>query len=489
MKNIVNTLKERLEWVNFRANCFFPCYINKDNDQIIAFQNYWQWKRKVNVVAHLVLRSEDSTIVSQKEFQIFTHNEISIKKDFKIKNFKGMVSIEIFSTENIKFPYPAITCFYENKNGKLISCVHAASRQLNFNEKVSRTNFSESNFLCRYNEHFEPFIFCFSGSYSNEFLSTYFFEIYDNKHKLVIKKKINLNFEKPFSSKILFLTEIFTRKELKKVWNKKFFIKVKFNVIGAFGRLIVGNYDKKFDAFFTTHTLNSFEDVKAKSSFIKKQKNLDANIMMSLINSKPLKLEINKYPINEQAKIIFKSKISKKPQELYEKIKDKFEVKSGYKGEIFSKKLNGNNSLLIYANQKTPDRFFVTANYYLENSRHPTDMAWGFHTSTLRPKYNHWGQSVCKKGFNTYLLVRNISHKFSDSKNASCKITIFNNSKKITKNKVIKGNTYDVVKFENLDNKLKSNYFSWNLKTNNGDLEVLWVAFAKNGAICGDHSY
>ena len=70
MKNIANTLKERLQWINFRANCFFPGYINEDNDQIISFQNYWQWKRKVNVIAHLVLRSEDSTIVSQKEFNI-----------------------------------------------------------------------------------------------------------------------------------------------------------------------------------------------------------------------------------------------------------------------------------------------------------------------------------------------------------------------------------------------------------------------------------
>ena len=96
MKNIVNTFKERLQWVNFRANCFFPGYINEENDQIISFQNYWQWKRKVNVIAHLVLRSEDSSIVSQKEFNILSHNEISIKKEFNLKKFSGMISIEIF---------------------------------------------------------------------------------------------------------------------------------------------------------------------------------------------------------------------------------------------------------------------------------------------------------------------------------------------------------------------------------------------------------
>ena len=489
MKNIVNTFKERLQWVNFRANCFFPGYINEENDQIISFQNYWQWKRKVNVIAHLVLRSEDSSIVSQKEFNILSHNEISIKKEFNLKKFSGMISIEIFSTQNIKFPYPAITCFYENKKGKQISCVHAASRQLNFNEKINRTNFSESNFLCRYNESFEPFIFCFSGSYSNDFLNTYVFEIYDQNYKISLKKKVNLNFKNPYSSKILFLSKIFSKGELKKIWNKKFFMKIKFNVIGAFGRLIVGNYDKKFDAFFTTHTLNSFEDVKAKSSFIPKQKNLDANILMSLINNRPLNLEINKYPINEKAKIVFNSKISSKPQQNYKNTNKKYIIKSGKNGKIFSKKLAGNNSLLIYANQKTPDRFFVTANYYLENSRHPTDMAWGFHTSTLRPKFNHWGQSVCKKGFDTYLLIRNISHKFKNSQKAYCKLNIFNNSKKISKKRIIKGNTYDVIKLNNLNQKLKSNYFSWNLSSTNGDLEVLWVAFSKDGAICGDHSY
>ena len=97
----------------------------------------------------------------------------------------------------------------------------------------------------------------------------------------MLSKKVNLKFEKPFSSRILYLSEIFSKKDLKKVWNKKFFIKIQFNVIGAFGRLIVGNYDKKFDALFTTHTLNSFEELKAKKSFIPKQKSLDANILMS----------------------------------------------------------------------------------------------------------------------------------------------------------------------------------------------------------------
>ncbi|MAV76769.1 MAG: hypothetical protein CMG02_00255 [Candidatus Marinimicrobia bacterium] len=489
MKNIAKTLKERLQWVNFRANCLFPCYINGNNNQIISFQNYWRWKRKVNVKAHLVLRSEDSSIVSQKEFDINSHNEISIKKEFELINFKGMVSVEIYSTENIRFPYPAVTCFYENNKGKLISCVHAASRLLNFNEKVNRTEFSESNFLCRYNENFEPFFFCFSGSFSNHFFNSYKFKIYNDEYKLLLSKKVNLKFEKPFSSRILYLSEIFSKKDLKKVWNKKFFIKIQFNVIGAFGRLIVGNYDKKFDALFTTHTLNSFEELKAKKSFIPKQKSLDANILMSLISNDPLRLEINKYPINDKAKITFNSKISKKPQEVYQKIKNKYQVKSGYGGKIFSQKLDGNKSLLIYANQKTPDRFFVTANYYLKNSRHPTDMAWGFHTSTLKPKFNHWGQSVCKKGFDTYLLIRNTSHNFSKSKNAKCLISVFNNSKKITKKRIVKGNSYDVVKFDNLDEKLKSNYFSWNLRTSNGDLEVLWVAFSENGAICGDHSY
>ena len=86
-------------------------------------------------------------------------------------------------------------------------------------------------------------------------------------------------------------------------------------------------------------------------------------------------------------------------------------------------------------------------------------------------------------------LIRNISHKFKNSQKAYCKLNIFNNSKKITKTRIVKGNTYDVIKLNNLNQKLKSNYFSWNLSSTNGDLEVLWVAFSKDGAICGDHSY
>ena len=57
-------------------------------------------------------------------------------------------------------------------------------------------------------------------------------------------------------------------------------------------------------------------------------------------------------------------------------------------------------------------------------------MAWGFHTSTLRPKFNHWGQSVCKKGFDTIYLLEIFHTSLKNSQKAYCKLNIFNNLKK-----------------------------------------------------------
>jgi len=56
-------------------------------------------------------------------------------------------------------------------------------------------------------------------------------------------------------------------------------------------------------------------------------------------------------------------------------------------------------------------------------------------------------------------------------------------------NQIIFFQNYDVLKFDNLCKKISSKFFSLNLRTKNGDPEVLWLSFTKNGTICGDHSY
>ena len=148
MLNIKNTFSDRNTWINTRSSTIFPAYINLKNDQILVFQNYWKWKNKINDISFIItLRRPNSKIYAQKKVKVNLHNEISIKKIFKIKKFIGQLEFQILSNENLKFPYPALMLFYTNSNGYQ-SAVHSAGRHVNSNEKITSV-YSESNFLSK----------------------------------------------------------------------------------------------------------------------------------------------------------------------------------------------------------------------------------------------------------------------------------------------------------------------------------------------------
>jgi len=153
------------DWCNNKASTIFPLYVNENNDQVIVFQHYWKWKNDIDDVTLVIrLRNEIGENVGVKEFDIEEHNEISILKEFGLTHEFGMIECEIISTSNIGFPFPALQYFSVNKN-KQISCVHSGGRIYNSNEPTVDTKFTETNFLCLFNEDFEPFIHVFSGNY------------------------------------------------------------------------------------------------------------------------------------------------------------------------------------------------------------------------------------------------------------------------------------------------------------------------------------
>ena len=85
---------------------------------------------------------------------------------------------------------------------------------------------------------------------------------------------------------------------------------------------------------------------------------------------------------------------------------------------------------------------------------------------------------------------RNLSHLKESTPKAKCQIDIFNNNKKTTKNFSIEGESYKTKLIKNLNVNLKSNYFSWKIKSNQKNLDVIWVCHnSSTGEICGDHSF
>ena len=485
MLSIKNTFKDRAKWNNRRSSTIFPVYLNKNNDQILVFQNYWKWKNKIyDIKFILTLRNENSIIKNQIKININEHNEISVKKYFKIKrSFKGQLECELVSSENLKFPYPALLMFYKNNFGYL-STVHSAGRYLNKNEKIS-SKFYESNFYCLMNNEFSPVIHFFSGNElkkKNNYIELSFL---DEKNSLIFKKKISNIFSKPYCSKIIFLEKYLKKSEIKKIYNRIFFIKIKFEMPNIFGRLVAGNYDKKNDALFLTHTFRVF-DSKIKN-LISLNKNYKSTGFIPLMNSHPLKLTAKSYPTNAPAASKFKEYIIKDNQN--------YQIRSGIlKTGNNSKKIfkieNANNDFkIIEFKDSIPDRVNFGFNYYLKNSRHPTDIADGVNTCYQPRKSSHWGHGVSLKNYKTFIIIGNYSNLKHEMVNEKISLTIFSNKKKIEKNIFIKKKSFNIIKLNDMKSKFGSDYFSWKVYSRKSNLNIYWLSFNEKGSICGDHAF
>ena len=119
-----------------RASAIYPIFDLSKTDLIISFQNYWEWKKGISVTYILRIRSNKGKLILEtKKSKPSQINNISINELLKKKNvnhkliFEGTAEIEIFSLENLSFPYPAILGIYKSSNG-MISMVHAAGRSL-----------------------------------------------------------------------------------------------------------------------------------------------------------------------------------------------------------------------------------------------------------------------------------------------------------------------------------------------------------------------
>lgn len=487
-QNIEKTFIDRNLWKNNRTSAVFPCYINNNNDQIICFQNYWRWKNKIDDV-FLILKIVDQKSIktSSKKIKILEHNSISIKKTFRINNFKGLVECQFFSKSNLRYPYPAIYCFYENKNN-CISVVHSAGRIQNITEKKINEKFEESNFFCKFNENFEPFMHFFNGikQNPNESLQV---KVLSFKNNLILKKNFVLKLKKPLCSKIVFLSDIFSKKELKKIKDKNFYIRVKRKVLGVFGRIVAGNYNKKLDAFFTTHSLSTYDNAK-KIDEIKPVANYESSVFLPLTNTKPLNLKTICYPINQKFNAIFEEKVSKGNNLNLRKTKKKIYVNNQRKNKTFDFLITKKENRLYFSKQRLPGRIYISHNYSLKNSQHPTDIGTSFHNIYTPLKFNHWGQGVSKKDFNTILFVRNFSHQKIKNEISSCTLELFTNKKRIIKKTKVKSDCCVTIPIKELNKNLKTNYFSWKLSSKQKNLDIIWVSYnKKTGEICGDHSF
>ena len=254
-----NTLKksfnERLIWKNFRSSAIFPIDIVHNSDFFFLFINYWKLKNKIeNLKCLITLYNQDGTKEYRSNYRLKNHNELSIKKIFKIDFFKGMVEIEFISKKNLRFPFPAISGYYMSPGG-LMSAVHSAGRILNNNERSRKQIKSlESNFSLKYSDtkkKITPFFSLFKGKEVSKNDKVVVFlkdKLKKNLKTITIKNELKTS----YSNKIFYLNNLFEKNILKKAS----LCIVKTNFQNIFPRMICGNYYEKLHHYEVTHSVH-----------------------------------------------------------------------------------------------------------------------------------------------------------------------------------------------------------------------------------------
>lgn len=480
--SLKKNFSQRSLWVNYRSSAIFPFFIGKDEDTILVFQNYWIWKSDIkNIIANLYIRDFNGRLIFSDSIQIKDHNELSLKKIIETKKLNsGSIEIELVANKNLGYPFPAILCFFKSKN--FLSAVHSAGRIINNNEVHEEHTWKESNFITLLNNKFTPFISIFNGQHAlkNKNIEIKFFKL--PHKKLLLKKTIPLNIS-PFGSKIVYIKKILNSDEIKLLKDERFFIEFKHQNNGIFGRYVVGNYYKKENMHFATHSYMSISD---NEDMISSKPESPLTSFLPAFNKKPLNLKIISYPTNSNANVVFKSKESALGKSAANNDEDIYSYNSSK--TAFEEQIIDDKFIKFYSTEKTPARLNISYNFSLNNSIHPTDIATGFKGNVYPSKTNHWGSIVNDTNWKTVFFLRNCSHDPEKTKKANAIFKFFDNKSSFTKKISVPPET--CVAFEINKNTSFKKFISWKCKGSVGTIEIFWISYnQKNGAICGDHSF
>ena len=269
MKSFNKFLSSRLEFgetldINrkpvFRSSAIFPVMQNNFSSTNILFLGYWLIKRKIREVMILItLRNNNGDIIKRNSLLIDTPKSYSIELNSLLKNmqyreseFLGSIELEIFSTQDLVFPFPALVLNYYGDDFN--TCVHSIGRIYNdFEDLNENQEFSvpETGFDIHATDDIEPFMFFVNGPLANfKPMISYVITNYESE-----KFSGSFDLKKMDPYETIFLNFKDKIPNLKKILkNKSGAITFKHNFEGFFPRFLVGNIQNSFPSLSFTHS-------------------------------------------------------------------------------------------------------------------------------------------------------------------------------------------------------------------------------------------
>ena len=278
----------------FRSSAIFPVIHNHIFATRVLFMGYWLRKRNIPEVTILVsLRDEFGKVLIRKTLIIEKVKAYQIPiPDLlsEIQNhaddFIGSIELEVFSTRDMVFPYPAFVVNFFSEYG--YTSVHTTGRIYNDVEDMSgneKYKVPESGFDIYSGEENSPF-FCFvNGPFNNSGKSMQF-EIIDESQN-VFRGQIKVDTLLPYQSCFIYLKDHI---DIDEIFRKKGTIRIWLDYEGFFTRIVAGNF-KKNKAVSITHSFYDSSSVSDNSAY---QDNPDGELHDSYVFI-PLYLDKNEY--------------------------------------------------------------------------------------------------------------------------------------------------------------------------------------------------
>lgn len=238
----------------FRSSAIFFVLVDSKIDTHVSFMNYFREKNQNPCVSALVtLRDNEGNKI---------YRDLASLDDFVYQfsgrdlttlaiPFIGSVEVEFFSTQDLKYPFPAIEIFYETSAG--ISFVHSNQRVFNNLEDLDRNsamNAWQTGFDLYANDKYSGYLTIVNGPRLVK-NSTAALKIF-NVNGEVMDATVRLDDLAPYSTRFILLDEV---PSVKSFLNGDVgFCKVNFDTFGVFTRVACGNFARDWSCVVATHS-------------------------------------------------------------------------------------------------------------------------------------------------------------------------------------------------------------------------------------------
>lgn len=501
VKNLESAFEERKTFETNRASAAFPLYLRDGCDLHIVFLNYWTIKNQIpaeSILVNIRIYGADGNLVGKYSTNnILEHNQFSISYILKHtssidgSNFDGSVFVEVLSTKNIKFSFPAVTAIYQS--GNLFSAVHSAGRIKNADEAQIISYTEETNWTCKFEEGISPFFHYFKGP-TQPTIDHLLVSLRKKNGEIVKSKKVQIGNISVFGSKIYMIREIFNDVQ----FNEGDFVSVRVEHNSIFPRLVVGNFHYNKNFMEVTHSFPKIE----REDFCSVTPVETYQSMLCGFTSSDLELTTKIFPTNCRGEFdvaYFSQKfddISLQPLCDYQKITPKllptnFNYTLGNEEQFACFRMSG---------KEVPARLNSSFIYKVKSvkSNYSTDIASGTVSSAYPPKYSHWGHGYCAEGFKTMILIRN--NTLAPNKTLSNKghLRIYGDDFNLQYDFAVNAESLCVLDIGEIINgssqsdllSIKCNFISWIIVMTEPSCDTFWVCYRKSdGAIFGDHGF